>query len=197
MKKISVLVFILFLTVTGLALQNSTVDKTSEDKEIAKTNDPLKKALLHIKFANNRIHLIQGKGAKGKLKAKGKLEELYPLINEYRENIDKAYGEIMKAQDLGRDTSSSLNVISQATSKHIEVLNRVLGKVPKQAKSAIRHAIEVSQRGHQKAMENLSKHRKNQKKMSKTTGVGKGKALGKKKAKDHPSKGKEKKKKRT
>ena len=142
MKKISVFVFILLFTITGFGLQNTAGDKASEDKEIAKTNDSLKRAFLYIKFANRRIHLIQKKEAKGKLKAKGKSEELYPLINEYRENIDKAYGEIMKAQALGRDTSSSINVVNQATSKHIEVLNKVLGKVPEKTKRAIKHAIE-------------------------------------------------------
>lgn len=175
MKKISLLIFILLLTIIVFAFQIEPGDKGSEDKEIAKVKDPLKKALLHIKFADKRIKLIQGKRGKGNLK------ELEPLLSEYSENIDNAYGEIMKAQALGYDTSSSLEVVNQATSIHIEVLNRVLAKVPEHAKSAIRHAIEVSQRGRQKAMENLSKHQKKQKKMTKTNGAEKGKALGKQK----------------
>lgn len=193
MRKINALFIIFLLVLPGFSLKNTTVDQSSENKEIAKAKNPLEKASLHIKFADKRIHFIQDKWGKGKLKVKGKSEELYSLINEYEDNVDKAYGEISKAQALGLNTNSSLETVNQATSKHLEVLNRVLAKVPNQAKSAIRHAIEVSQRGHQKALENLSKRKIKQEKVGKNKGVGKGKALDKQKPKSHPGKGKKKK----
>lgn len=194
MKKINALFIVLLLTLPGLGLQSSPIDKSSEEKEIARANSPLKKASLHLKFADRRIHLIQNQRGKGKLKVKGNLDELSPLIEEYESNIDKAYDEILKATALGMNTDSTLMTVHQATSKHLQVLNRVLAKVPEQARSAIRHAIEVSQRGHQRAVENLSKRKQKQKKVGKdNNGSGEGRALGKKKAKVHPVKGKKKK----
>lgn len=194
MKKINALFIIFLLALPGLGQQNSTIDKSSEEKEIAKANSPLKKASLHLKFAEKRIHLIQKQGGKGKLKVKGNLDELSPLIKEYESNIDKAYIEILKATALDMNMDSTLITVHQATSKHLVVLNRVLAKVPEQAKSAIRHAIEVSQRGHQRAVENLSKRKDKQKKVGKeNNGSGEGRALGKKKAKVHPIKGEKKK----
>jgi len=176
MKKTTFFVFIILITITGFGLQKSTVNKASEEREIAKVADPLKKASLHIKFANERIRLIQGKVGIGKV------GELSPLINEYRVNIDKAYGEVMKAQALGRDTSSSLNIINQETSRHTKILNGVIGEVPEQAKGAIRNTIEVSQRGRQRAMENISNNGMgNQKGMGESGGAGKGKGSGKQK----------------
>ena len=75
---------------------------------------------------------------------------MYPHIDGYKASIDNAYDEIIKAQALGLNMNSSLTDLHQATSKHTEVLNRVLAKVPEQAKSAIKHSIEVSQRGTRK-----------------------------------------------
>ncbi len=193
MKRIYIFILIIIFSITGFGMQNSITEKASEEKAINKIKDPLKKASMHIKFANKRIQLIENKRGKGKLTTIGNSENLDPLINEYEENLDKAYNEIMKAQALGRDTTSSLNIINKATSKHLVVLNRVLAKVPEQAKNAIRHAIEVSQRGHQKALQHLSKSKKNKNTMSKNSGPGKGKALGKQKTKIHPNKVKKKK----
>ncbi len=180
MKKIYIFILIIIFSITGFGFQNSITEKASEEKAINKIKDPLKKASLYIKFANKRIQLIENKRGNGKLTAKGNSDYLNPLINEYEENLDKAHNEIMKAQALGRDTTSSLEIISKATSKHLVVLNRVLAKVPEQAKNAIRHAIEVSQRGHQNTMGSSS-------------GPGKGKALGKQKTKNNPKKIKKKK----
>lgn len=191
MKRIYIFILIIILSITSFGFQTSITEKASEEKEINKTKDPLKKASLYIKFANKRIQLIENK--RGKLTTKGNLENLNPLINEYTENLDKAYNEIMTAQALGRDTTSSYNIVNQATSKHLKVLNRVLAKAPEHTKNALRHAIEVSQRGHQKALQNLSKSKKNKNTMGNSSGPGKGKALGKQKTKNHPNKGKKKK----
>lgn len=163
MRKTIVLIFIFIFAMTVFSLQNSEINKASEDEEIARAKGPLEKASVYIKFADKKVNLIQSKGAKGELKEKGKKEELALLINEYMENIDRAYGEIMKAHSLGLNTSSSIDAANRATSKHLEVLNRVLAKVPEQAKSAIRHAIEVSQRGRQQALQNLSNPKGNKK----------------------------------
>ncbi len=191
MKRIYILILIIFFSITGFGMQNSNTEKASEEKAINKIKDPLKKASMHIKFANKRIQLIENK--REKLTTEGNSGNFNPLINEYEENLDKAYNEIMKAQALGRDTTSSFNIINKATSKHLVVLNRVLAKVPEQAKKAIRHAIEVSQRGHQKALQNLSKSKKNKNTMGNNSGPGKGKALGKQKTKINPNKVKKKK----
>lgn len=191
MKRIYILILIIIFSITGFGMQTSITEKASEEKEINKTKDPLKKASLHIKFANKRIQLIENK--RGKLTTEGNSENLNPLLNEYKENIDKAYNEIMKAQALGRNTTSAFNIVNQATSKHLVVLNRVLAKVPEQAKNAIRHAIEVSQRGRQKAFQNLSKSKKNKNTMGNNSVPGKGKALGKQKTKIHTNKVKKKK----
>ena len=45
--------------------------------------------------------------------------------------------------------------VQSATSKHIQVLENLLTKVPEQARSAIQHAIQVSQTGHNTALAHL------------------------------------------
>jgi len=196
MRKTIVLIFIFIFAMTGFSLQNSKINKASEDEEIARAKGPLEKASVYIKFADKKVNLIQSKGSEGKLTEKGKEEELYPLINEYRENIDRAYGEIKKAQALGLKTNSSLDAVNRATSKHLEVLNRVLAKVPEQAKSAIRHAIEFSQRRRQQALQNLSNPKGNKKEMGQNRGAEEGKASGRQKTKVQPIRGEEKKNKK-
>jgi len=47
------------------------------------------------------------------------------------------------------------NRVQTATSKHTQVLENLLGKVPEQARSHIQHAIEVSQKGHDTALAHL------------------------------------------
>lgn len=48
------------------------------------------------------------------------------------------------------------NRVQSATSKHLKVLNGLLGKVPSQAVPHIQHAIDVSQTGQQTALSHLS-----------------------------------------
>jgi predicted RNase H-like HicB family nuclease len=95
------------------------------------------------------------------------------LVENYEKAIGRAMEEINKAQTQGRDVSKALEAVETATKKHTEVLMDLLRKVPEQAKSAITHAIEVSKRGRNRALEVLNKIQRGELPIGKPEGVGK------------------------
>jgi hypothetical protein len=148
------LLILILLTVMlfYLGISFAQIDKSlSEEKGAAVTSDPVGKAMSRIKSAEEKTAKI-----KSKIK-KGKIEGIETLAAEYEQDIKDVQDNVDKAMALGKDVTSVSEVVEKATAKHTEVLNEVLNKVPEQAKAAIRHAIEVSQRGRQKALENLQK----------------------------------------
>ncbi|MGC8977205.1 MAG: DUF5667 domain-containing protein [Candidatus Ratteibacteria bacterium] len=122
-----------------------------ETSQLNATLDPLERAKLHTKFAEERITEVK------EMITKGKPEFVKSLLNEYERSVDEAMDEINKAQMQGKRINEALEAVEMSTKKHIEVLTELLTKVPEQAKPAIQHAIEVSKRGRDVAMERLGK----------------------------------------
>ena len=189
-KKLSSILILLIvaLSYTGITFAQGN-KKSSEEKEIAATNDPIDKATLHIQSAEEKVSKI-----KSKIK-EGKTEGIGTLAAEYEQDIKDAQDNVGKARALGKDVTSVSGVVEKATAKHAEVLNEVLNKAPDQAKAAIRHAIEVSQKGHQKALENLQKKKGKPENVGRSEGKGKSeevkepKGVGKPKGVGNPHKG--------
>lgn len=75
------------------------------------------------------------------------------------DKLSKALDRVESAKAKGKDVTDTARRVEEATSRHITVLQGVLEKVPEQAKDAIQRAIDVSQRGHDKALEMLGKPR--------------------------------------
>ena len=99
--------------------------------QLTLTFNSLKKAELHLEFAEKRLNEFI------------KLENSNNLI-EYEENLNKANSLIEIAKNQGRDVSkTSLNLVEK-TLIHEEILNEVLNIVPEQARTNIENAINLS-----------------------------------------------------
>lgn len=86
---------------------------------------------------------------------------------------------LQQAIGAGRDVSQALEAVERAAKKHTEVLTGLLDKVPKQARAAIEHAIEVSERGRNTALDRLRKIQEGEVPRGRPEGVGKPEEPGK------------------
>ena len=122
-----------------------------EAVDLARTEHPQERASLYQKQAEKRIAEMRELGAGGK-------PEFAETLGEgYRSSLRNTFRELEKARQQGADVSEALEAVSAATEKHQEVMRGVLGKVPKEAKPAIRRAIQVSGRGREAARNALRK----------------------------------------
>jgi hypothetical protein len=90
---------------------------------------------------------------------KGKPEAAEKALTRYQDQLEKSLAKVEKAQAKGKSVAEVTEIISQATAKHLTVLEEVLERVPEQAKSAILQAREVSKIGQVKALEGLVKEK--------------------------------------
>ena len=134
--------------------------------------DPLEKATLHTKYAKERLAEVKA------MISKGKPEFVGGLVKDYEKAIGGATDEINRAQAQGRDVSEALEAVERSTKKHTEVLTDLLDKVPEQAKPAIRHAIEVSKRGRNIALDTLGKIQRGEIPAGRPEGIGRPEGLG-------------------
>ncbi len=61
------------------------------------------------------------------------------------------------AQQAGKNASKANEIVAKATSRHLDVLEKVRQKVPEQARAAIENAMQVSQRGREAALNAMGK----------------------------------------
>lgn len=90
---------------------------------------------------------------------KGKPEVAERAIGRYQEQLNQALTKAEEAKTKGLDTDEVLVRVSEATLKHEAVLADVLENVPEQAQEAIKKAMEASMRGHEEAIEAISKEK--------------------------------------
>ncbi len=109
---------------------------------------PKGKVTLLTKFAETRLAEAQA------MVKRGKPEIAEKCVDRYEKCLERAEEEIKKKDKVDKDVYET---VAEATSKHTAVLQGLLEKVPEQAKDAIEHAIEVSQRGHDRALEALER----------------------------------------
>ncbi|HEB13648.1 MAG TPA: hypothetical protein ENI13_01565, partial [candidate division CPR3 bacterium] len=109
----------------------------------------LKKAERFAALAEERLSEANAMAEKGKVKLVEK------TLERYEDQLEKALFRAEKADTEGKDTKELAKVITEATYKHLIVLNKVLEKVPEEAKPAIERAMTVSVKGHEKAVEVL------------------------------------------
>lgn len=125
--------------------------RQAETDKLKFSRDPLERAALHAEHAGERLEDVKA------MVSKGRHEFTADLLKDYEKSLKMSVDEINKAQTDGRDVSKALSAVEKATMKHTEVLNDLLGKVPEQAKPAIRHAIEVSKHGRNTALDRLER----------------------------------------
>ncbi len=73
----------------------------------------------------------------------------------YKEEISLATEKSIELKDQNK-AEELLNIVSENTAKHQEVLANVLEKVPEEARQAILNAIEVSKRGQEEAVKQIT-----------------------------------------
>ena len=73
-----------------------------------------------------------------------KLKLVEKTLERYENQLVKALIRTKKAETKGKNTEEVTKTITEATQKHLIVLEEVLEKVPEEAKPAIRHAMTVS-----------------------------------------------------
>jgi len=113
------------------------------------TFDPEAKARLHLQFAERRLVELNETLVKNQTKYVEKLKI------DYEDEMNETEKEVNVIQGLGRNVTVLAEHVSNVTYKHILVLERILEKVSDQAKPAIEHAINVSIRGHEQAVERI------------------------------------------
>jgi len=102
------------------------------------------------------LRAVEARLNRAKVKAeKGEIEDMEEAIGEFE--IQHRFGEEISqiAQGLGKDIATVEQLVGKATSIHLEVLAEVYEKVPESAKPAIEKAMEVSVKGHERAVEVL------------------------------------------
>lgn len=128
------------------SLKASSRGREKSLKSLGDTN-PAKAAKIRFEFANNRINSIKGNASKEKL--------VNERVREYANEMNNTQELIKKANTENMNVTALEEKVANATSKHLTVLKNVHDKVPEPAKNAIKHAMNVSVRGHKKALENL------------------------------------------
>jgi len=123
--------------------------------KIKATEDPIERAKLNIKLAEERLAEMEVILEEQEELLKVERRMMEEALAGFEEGVKEAEREIERGRALGKDATSALEVVEKATARHIEVLQGVLDRVPEEAKGAIRHALEVSQRGRKRALENL------------------------------------------
>jgi hypothetical protein len=127
------------------------LDRFSERVQLAFTANNIKKGELHLKFADERLAELN------KVVEKNKTKYFEKLAKDEEQEIEKAQEELQKATALGQNTTLLSQHVAAMTYKHIIVLQRVLEKVPEQARDSILHAINVSQNGYANAVARIEK----------------------------------------
>jgi hypothetical protein len=150
--------FVLLTVATALGLSQESVPPgssqgltTAEMHALDSQGNPKKRAEKAIKLANEkadeaRKNALKGNSAEAENAAKG-----------FETALNHAWSDIEQAEGQGADMTDTIAKVSEATAKHTDKLSEVLDRVPEQAKPHIEHAMEVSQRGHDHALDALEK----------------------------------------
>lgn len=109
------------------------------------------KAKKALAYAEERLAEAQAMMEKGNSKA------AEVALRYYEGNVEAAQDRIEQALSLGRDMTEVIAIVGEATAKHTEVLEGLLEKVPEQARKGVEKALEVSEHGHNTALEKLEK----------------------------------------
>ncbi len=122
-----------------------------EALQVGGVQDPAERILLLQQMLERRMDEIEV------VVAENKPEHIPGLVRAYETILTNIEDTAEQATDEGRDVSEALDAVERSTKKHTEVLAALLEKIPDQARSAIEHAIEVSKRGRNTALDRLRK----------------------------------------
>ncbi len=110
------------------------------------------KAERALSFAERRVEEMQT------LAEKGRLQDLGLGVEGYDDALNMTLARIERAGDKGLATGNITALVAKATTRHLSVLDTVYDIVPPEAKEAIAHARNVSEKGYFHAMAALAKN---------------------------------------
>lgn len=129
------------------------LDQWSEWLTLRLTFNQVKKIERQLEYANERVAEMKALQDTGDLKK----DYAEKLKNAYQKLTENVSGEEQKIKSEGKDVAELVKKMEDISSRHADVLRKVLDKVPEEAKDAIEHALEVSKRGHEQAIESIQK----------------------------------------
>lgn len=168
MKKLAVL-FISFFVVFSITFAQQTdlgvsaglapdsvfyfFDGVGEWVNLRLTFNKAKKAEKRLNYASERLAELE------KIKGKGELdqEKAEKLKNKYASLTAGANDDLSQLKSAGKDVTELVKKMEDISARHNAVLEKVLEKVPEQARDAIQKALEMSKRGHEMAIEAIKK----------------------------------------
>lgn len=104
--------------------------------------------------AKQYLHLAEIRLAEyQKMLEKGKAEIAEKTLLKYQNQLNRAIQKVEELKTRGRDVKNLTEKIKEAASKHLEILQQNLEKVPEQARSGIENAIENSQKNLERIIE--------------------------------------------
>ncbi|MDP2648246.1 MAG: DUF5667 domain-containing protein [Candidatus Yanofskybacteria bacterium] len=140
---------------TAVASQNALpgnplygIKTVAEKIQVAITPGNHNKAEVYMEIAGEKLGEIE------KLQTRGALTDRITEVTErLQENQNKALEHADQAKASGKDVGELIVMLQSNFERQQQVLSRVLGEVPDQAKDAIREAMQNSQRGLNQAIE--------------------------------------------
>jgi len=106
-----------------------------------------KKAEKAIEYAEERLAEVKA------MAEKNKVEATETANQGYQDFLGLANQKTQEAKEEGKEIGNLAILITEKTLKHQEILVEVFERVPEEAKTAIKKAIEVSQRGSEQAVQ--------------------------------------------
>lgn len=108
--------------------------------------------------AEKQLHLAELRISEARAMAeKNKPEFVEGLLEDYEKSLRESNKTLIAGIRRGRDLNNLLERVAIATVLHEDALDKVLEKVPEQARNAIEKAKETAKRGNQEALSSLEK----------------------------------------
>jgi len=108
--------------------------------------------------AKQYLHLAEVRLAEyQKMIEKGKTEIAEKTLNKYEDQLNRALAKAEELKNKGKDIKDLSQKVEEATSKHLQVLQENLAKVPEAAKEGLQRAIEASSKVLDKAIETVGR----------------------------------------
>ena len=146
---------LIFVTGVGYAQEEGVVEQSqtgltpAELKTLDSQGDPQARANKAIKIANQKVKEAR-KNAKN-----GDVSGAANAVRGYETALARAMNSIEAGEGQGVDMTNTIDKVSDATLKHQTTLADVLNRVPIQAQPHILHAMDVSAREHENALNAL------------------------------------------
>lgn len=119
--------------------------------QVGSIQDPAEKILGLLEMAESRMLEIE------RMATENKPEYIPGSVEVYKAIVRNIEDTAQQATAEGIDLSEALEAVERSTKNHTQVLTDLLDQIPEQAIPAIEHAIEVSKRGRNVALDILER----------------------------------------